>query len=88
MQFRYDKHLTLKSFAVQSGAALDIYKASGTASPSLIGKITPTATPENYTENATFQSGQQSILLFVPTNVQGQTNVTSVAVTGIKIKRT
>ena len=79
--------IIVSAFAVQSGAVLDIYKAYGAASPSLIGKITPTATPANYTINATFQSGQQSILLFVPTNLQAQANVTSVAVTGITIKR-
>ncbi len=79
--------INVNAFAVQSGAVLDIYKAQGASSPSIIGTITPTAAPENYTINATFQSGQQSTLLFVPTTSQGQSNVSSVAVTGITIKR-
>ena len=79
--------INIRAFAVASGAVLNIYKASGASSPSIIGKITPKTAPENYTINATFESGQQSILLFVPTNAQAQSNITSVAVTGITITR-
>ncbi len=70
--------ITINAFAVQNGGQLAVYKSSG-SSPSIIGKITPTAAPENYTINTTFLAGQKAILLFVQ-------NTTSVAVTGIKIE--